>query len=174
MQTSHVQASGLKQSGVCPPTSYCGRGKLLLLCCPPVLDLWSNHSLLILLSASISALHQFDPQFWGFFNHLSKNKKWRDFCDGYTPSPGTEKITPLAFKSLYFKRLSANYLYLYNLIKKQLFRNALEGINSELGNSLENISNSHVYNEFNFFVENLILVHSFVKVLLVALLLEKY
>lgn len=76
------------------------------------------------------------------------------FCNGYTPSPDTEKITLLAFKSLYFKRLSANYLYLYNLIKKPLFRNALEGINAELGKSLENISNSQVYNEFNFFVEN--------------------
>lgn len=141
MQATHVQASGLKQSDVCPPTSSCGWGKLLLLCCPPVLDLWSSHSLLILLSASISVFLQFDPHFCSFY-HLSKNKKRRDFCDGYTPSPGTEKITPLAFKSLYFKRLSANYLYLSNLIKKQLFRNALEGNSSELGNSLENFSNS--------------------------------
>lgn len=77
-----------------------------------------------------------------------------------------QKIIPLAFKSLYFTRLSANYLYLYNLIKKQLFRNALEGNNSELGNSLENISDSQVYNEvFFFFCRKLMLVHSFMEVL---------
>lgn len=109
-----------------------------------------------------------------FFLSSYKEQKLKRFCDGYTPSPGTEKITSLAFKSLSFKRLSVNYLYLNNLIKKQLFRNALEGINSELGNSLENISNSQVYNEFNFFVEKLVLVHNFVKVLHVALLLENY
>lgn len=81
---------------------------------------------------------------------IFQRKIWRDFCDSYTPSLGTEKITLLAFKSLYFERLSANNLYLYNLIKKQLFRNALEGNNLELDNSLENIPNSQVYNEVGF------------------------